>query len=168
MGNQERFCHKNLLDGELMQKIRLADLLILEGLLTESQLSAALAEHKKLGKKLGEYLVEQHIVQEEQIIGAISRQLQIPVYTPTRYPVDHSNADLILGSHRFRLSPFYPLTDPPRPSSRCAARSYTHFRVKSRVAEAAEARAEKRRARLLNLDFSSYFPDKLLNLRSNS
>ena len=78
-----------------MQKIRLGDLLILEGLLTESQLSAALAEHKKLGKKLGEYLVEQHIVQEEQIIGAISRQLQIPVYTPTRYPVDHSNADLI-------------------------------------------------------------------------
>ncbi len=78
-----------------MQKIRLGDILVQEGLLTDSQLGNALAEHRKLGKKLGEYLVEQHIITEEQIVGAVSRQLDIPGYTPSRYPINHTNADLI-------------------------------------------------------------------------
>ena len=60
------------------EKIRLGDLLIQQGLLTEEQLKFALEEQKRSGRKLGRIVVESAFVTEEAISQALARQLQIP------------------------------------------------------------------------------------------
>ncbi|MDD5584001.1 MAG: ATPase, T2SS/T4P/T4SS family, partial [Candidatus Omnitrophica bacterium] len=57
---------------------RLGDILVSEGIITEDQLSSAIALQKKEGGKLGEVLVKLNFVSEEQIVIALSRQLLIP------------------------------------------------------------------------------------------
>jgi type IV pilus assembly protein PilB len=49
------------------------------GLLSETQLKAALQEQRKWGGKLGRTLVEMGIVDEDSMARALSRQLNIPV-----------------------------------------------------------------------------------------
>ncbi|MFN0186172.1 MAG: GspE/PulE family protein [Aquabacterium sp.] len=60
------------------ERIRLGDLLIQEGLLTEPQLMQALGEQKKSGRKLGRIFVDQGWVTEVQIAKAVARQLRAP------------------------------------------------------------------------------------------
>jgi MSHA biogenesis protein MshE len=60
------------------EKIRLGDLLIQQGLLTDEQLKLALAEQKRTGRKLGRIFVESGYVTEEGISKALARQLQSP------------------------------------------------------------------------------------------
>ncbi len=60
------------------QKIRLGDLLIQQGLLTEEQLKIALDEQKRTGRKLGRVFVESGYVTESGISQALARQLRIP------------------------------------------------------------------------------------------
>ncbi|PKO89149.1 MAG: MSHA biogenesis protein MshE [Betaproteobacteria bacterium HGW-Betaproteobacteria-12] len=60
------------------QKIRLGDLLIEQGLLTNEQLKLALDEQKRTGRKLGRVFVESGYVTEEGISQALARQLRIP------------------------------------------------------------------------------------------
>ncbi len=58
------------------EKIRLGDLLIQQGLLTQEQLTNALAEQKASGRKLGRVIVDSGLVTEEAISKALARQLQ--------------------------------------------------------------------------------------------
>lgn len=60
------------------QKVRLGDLLIQQGLLTEEQLKLSLDEQKRTGRKLGRVFVESGYVTEEGISQALARQLRIP------------------------------------------------------------------------------------------
>jgi MSHA biogenesis protein MshE len=60
------------------EKVRLGDLLIQQGLLTDEQLKLALAEQKRTGRKLGRIFVESGYVTEEGISRALARQLQSP------------------------------------------------------------------------------------------
>ena len=60
------------------QKVRLGDLLIQQGLLSEEQLKIALDEQKRTGRKLGRVFVESGYVTEEGISQALARQLKIP------------------------------------------------------------------------------------------
>jgi len=60
------------------QKIRLGDLLIEQGLLTQEQLKLSLDEQKRTGRKLGRVFVESGFVTEEEISRALARQLRIP------------------------------------------------------------------------------------------
>ena len=60
------------------EKIRLGDLLIQQGLLTDEQLSLALEEQKRSGRKLGRIVVDRSFVSEGAISRALARQLQIP------------------------------------------------------------------------------------------
>jgi len=60
------------------EKIRLGDLLIQQGLLTDEQLKFALDEQKRSGRKLGRIVVESAFVTEEGISQALARQLRIP------------------------------------------------------------------------------------------
>ena len=60
------------------EKIRLGDLLIQQGLLTDEQLKFALDEQKRSGRKLGRIVVESSFVTEEAISQALARQLQAP------------------------------------------------------------------------------------------
>ncbi|MGM0425569.1 MAG: GspE/PulE family protein, partial [Thermodesulfobacteriota bacterium] len=76
-------------------KLRLGEILIQEGLLTEQQLQKALTDKRGTGLKLGQFLVRNNICKEEDIINMLSSQLRIDRYSPTRYPVDTSLAEII-------------------------------------------------------------------------
>jgi MSHA biogenesis protein MshE len=60
------------------EKIRLGEILVQQKLLSEEQLQFALAEQKRTGRKLGRVFVENGFVTEEQISGALAKQLNIP------------------------------------------------------------------------------------------
>jgi MSHA biogenesis protein MshE len=60
------------------EKVRLGEILLQQGLLTEQQLKDALDEQKKSGRKLGRVFVDKGFVSEEQISNALARQLQVP------------------------------------------------------------------------------------------
>jgi MSHA biogenesis protein MshE len=60
------------------EKIRLGDVLVAQKVISLEQLSYALEQQKKSGRRLGRVLVEQGFVSDEQICEAISRQLGIP------------------------------------------------------------------------------------------
>ena len=60
------------------EKVRLGEILVQQKLLTEEQLGQALTEQKRSGRKLGRVFVEHGFVTEEQISGALARQLDIP------------------------------------------------------------------------------------------
>ncbi|MDR2031222.1 MAG: Flp pilus assembly complex ATPase component TadA [Azoarcus sp.] len=60
------------------EKVRLGDLLIQEGLLTDEQLKFALEEQKRSGRKLGRIFVDSGFVTEDAISNILARQLHIP------------------------------------------------------------------------------------------
>ena len=59
------------------EKVRLGDLLIQQGLLSDEQLKFALEEQKRSGRKLGRIVVDSSFVTEEAISQALARQLQV-------------------------------------------------------------------------------------------
>src|SRR5882724_4657237 len=60
------------------EKIRLGEILLQQKLLSEDQLKAALDEQKRSGRKLGRIFIDSGFLTEEQIGGALARQLQVP------------------------------------------------------------------------------------------
>ncbi len=60
------------------EKIRLGEILVGQKIISEEQLKLALEEQKRTGRKLGRFFVEQGYVTEEQISEAIAKQLNIP------------------------------------------------------------------------------------------
>ncbi len=58
------------------ERIRLGDLLVQQGLLTDEQLKLALAEQKRSGRKLGRIFVDSGYVTEEGIARALAHQLK--------------------------------------------------------------------------------------------
>lgn len=77
---------------EPKKKIRIGDLLIQNGVITEDQLMTALAEQKKTGRKLGRALIELGFVEEDKLLDLLSRQLEIPFVQLRHYQF---NQDLI-------------------------------------------------------------------------
>src|SRR5665647_1479048 len=69
-------------------KKRLGEMLVESRIITEEKLQQALIEQKKAGLKLGQYLTRQSIVNEQQIIDLLSRQLKIQKYHPDNFPLD--------------------------------------------------------------------------------
>lgn len=67
---------------------KLGEMLLEEALVTKDQLDRALAEHKKTGLRLGQYLVRQNLIKDTELTEILSRQLEIDRYRPDRYPVD--------------------------------------------------------------------------------
>ena len=65
------------------------------GLLTQDQLAKALLEHKSAGLRLGQYLIQNGITGESQIIDLLSRQLKIEKYHHDVYPIDVTLAKTI-------------------------------------------------------------------------
>ena len=59
-------------------KVRLGEILVQQKLLSEEQLGLALADQKRSGRKLGRVFIENGYVTEEQIASALARQLNIP------------------------------------------------------------------------------------------
>ena len=65
------------MDGMSRKKLRLGDVLINGGVITQEQLEKALGLQKGTGRKLGEVLVDEGITTEEAIAKALSSQLGI-------------------------------------------------------------------------------------------
>lgn len=70
-------------------------MLVEAGLISDEQLKQAIVDHKRQGMKLGQYLVNENIVNSTQIADLISRQLKIEKYQPERYPIDMSLAEML-------------------------------------------------------------------------
>ncbi|MGH8678886.1 MAG: GspE/PulE family protein [Burkholderiales bacterium] len=60
------------------EKIRLGEILLQQNLLSEDQLKSALEEQKRSGRKLGRIFIDSGFLTEDQLCGALARQLQIP------------------------------------------------------------------------------------------
>jgi len=86
------------------KKIRLGDLLVEHGLISNDQLMQALGEQKKSGLKLGRLLVEKGYVKEEDVLKLVSAQLEIPYINLHQYRYDNETIQLIpeMLSRRYR------------------------------------------------------------------
>jgi type IV pilus assembly protein PilB len=67
---------------------RLGDLLVADGLITQEQLDKALVEQKGSAEKLGSILIKLGAVNEEQLIGFLSRQYRVPSITLSQLEID--------------------------------------------------------------------------------
>jgi type IV pilus assembly protein PilB len=76
---------------------RLGDLLVNEGLITQENLQRALSEQKGTNEKLGSILVRLQLIQEDQLIGFLSRQYGIPSITLTQLDIDPDVVKLVPG-----------------------------------------------------------------------
>ncbi len=74
---------------------RLGDILLEAGLITQSQLSEALADQKNSGKKLGEILVSKGYITRKSIIEVLEVQLNIPYVNLTALSPDPKTVRLI-------------------------------------------------------------------------
>ena len=90
---------------ETTRKIRIGDLLIQNQVITPEQLTIALAEQKKTGRKLGRSLIDLKFIKELDLLNFLSRQLQIPFLDITRYPRKADYTKLLPESlaRRFRV-----------------------------------------------------------------
>jgi hypothetical protein len=61
-----------------MSAIRLGDLLLRAGVITEPQLAAALHEQRQWGGRLGSILVRMGVLSEDLLVKALARQLNMP------------------------------------------------------------------------------------------
>ncbi|RZQ56095.1 MSHA biogenesis protein MshE [Pseudidiomarina tainanensis] len=60
-------------------KMRLGDLLVQDGMITENQLQQALADQKQNGRKLGVTLIDLGFIDEHDLLEFLARQLNIPL-----------------------------------------------------------------------------------------
>ncbi len=87
------------------KKIRIGDLLIEHKIISQDQLTSALADQKKSGRKLGRVLIENGYLSEDQLLDFLARQLNIPYIDLKRYHVKPEVVRLIPEVHarRFRV-----------------------------------------------------------------
>ncbi len=85
-------------------KVRIGDLLVQNGVITEQQLMAALARQKQTRQKLGKALVVLGYVEEEQFLNFLAQQLKIPMVDISRYNFNHNDVLKLTETHarRFR------------------------------------------------------------------
>ena len=72
----------------MIVKKKLGQMLVDENMLTEEQINKALADQEKAGLKLGQYLVRRGIITEQQIVDVLGRQLRLRKYHPDMFPFD--------------------------------------------------------------------------------
>ena len=70
------------------EKILLGDLLVTQKLISIEQLSFALEQQKRTGRKLGRVLVDNAFVSEDQISESLAKQLNIPFINLKLYNVN--------------------------------------------------------------------------------
>ncbi|MDD2966794.1 MAG: GspE/PulE family protein [Desulfovibrionaceae bacterium] len=73
-------------------RMRIGELLVKDGLLTEAQLQHALEQKRPEGMKLGELLIRQGIVDEESVARVICAQAGIERYSAERFPFNREVA----------------------------------------------------------------------------
>ncbi|HUJ26017.1 MAG TPA: hypothetical protein VLW85_08370 [Myxococcales bacterium] len=86
----------------MVNKLRLGDLLVQDGLIRDSDLRTMLAQQKQHGGRLGEHLVRVNLCTEEQIAHALARQMNIP-YTDLADPPPPAMSKLIPRDKAMKL-----------------------------------------------------------------
>ena len=81
--------------AKVAQEIRLGDLFVKEGLITEQQLQEGLAEAKTSGTRIGYALVHLGFVAEEELTRMLARQYRVPAVDLSKVTVDPKILKLI-------------------------------------------------------------------------
>ncbi len=76
-------------------KLRIGDLLVASGDITEAQLSEALALQKESGLKLGRILIDQQFITEERLLNLLSEQLGVPFVDLQNFEFDEELVALL-------------------------------------------------------------------------
>ena len=76
-------------------KIRLGDLLVQNNLINEEQLKAALSEQRQSGRKLGATLIALNMVTEDQMLKLLSTHLNVPLINIDDYSIDPDAVKLL-------------------------------------------------------------------------
>jgi MSHA biogenesis protein MshE len=86
------------------KKVRLGELLLEQKVITQEQLTGALAEQKRSGRKLGRVLTDLGFVREETLHEVLARHLQIPYVDVRQLTLDANIVRLLPEAHarRFR------------------------------------------------------------------
>ncbi len=85
------------------RKIRIGDLLVSEGVISDSQLQAALIEHKRTGRKLGRTLIDLGYVSEARLNDLLARQLGVANLDLRSYEVEPETVRQLPETHARRL-----------------------------------------------------------------
>lgn len=87
------------------KKIRLGELLVEQGLISNEQLSQALATQKSSGQKLGRALISSGAISEEKMLQLLSTQLKIPFIDLKHYNYDAKTIQIIpeILARRYRV-----------------------------------------------------------------
>ncbi|MFQ5535860.1 MAG: type IV-A pilus assembly ATPase PilB [Gemmatimonadota bacterium] len=83
------------MSAKVAQEIRLGDLFVREGLITEEQLKEGLAEAKTSGTRIGYALVKLGFVAEEELTRMLAKQYRVPAVDLDRVTVDPKILKLI-------------------------------------------------------------------------
>ncbi|MFT2092273.1 GspE/PulE family protein [Paraglaciecola sp. 2405UD69-4] len=85
-------------------KIRLGDLLVQQGVISNEQLMETLAQQKESGRKLGHLLVELGFVSEQQLLEFLSQHLKVPLIDISQYNISPAVINLLpeVQARRYR------------------------------------------------------------------
>jgi len=89
---------------EAKKKIRVGDLLVEKGLISNDQLMSALAEQKRTGQKIGRVLTDLKFVSEDELLKCLADYFQYPYIDLGRYKLDTSLVRLLseTSARRYR------------------------------------------------------------------
>jgi hypothetical protein len=76
-------------------KMKLGEALIANGFINQEQLKEAIARQKQTGKRLGQILIEMRVVTERDITEVLSKQLNVPFIDLSNYIIDPAIAKLV-------------------------------------------------------------------------
>ncbi|WP_407507130.1 GspE/PulE family protein [Vibrio parahaemolyticus] len=82
---------------------RLGDLLVEEGIVSEDQIQQALSAQRSTGQKLGDALIDLEFITEKQMLEFLSQQLGLPLIDLGRAPVDADAVQILPEVHARRL-----------------------------------------------------------------
>lgn len=87
------------------KRIRLGDLLVVQGMITDAQLQQALQEQKLSGRKLGASLVGLGYVDENMLLTLLSKQLEIPFVDLKQFRFDQKLVQALpeTAARRYRV-----------------------------------------------------------------
>lgn len=83
-------------------RMRLGDLLVAEGIISEDQLMLALGQQKQSGRKLGATLVDLGFIGEEQLLKFLAQQLNVPFFDLSKLSISPQAVQLIPEVHARR------------------------------------------------------------------
>jgi type IV pilus assembly protein PilB len=134
---------------------QLGQILIEQGLITDDQLGAALAEQQRVPKSLGRILIDLQLIKETDLVRALAQQIGLEFVDLSDYPIDPSVTALIpeTVAKRYRAIPIgerdgrllVAMSDPANVYALDDIRTITGREVQPVVATAADVNAAVRK-----------------------